>query len=176
VPVGAIGGVVGGVLLLATEEETFRAGIPFLLLVASGLLAAQDRLRAWLVRRQWHHVPGHVSDLRVAVPLALGAVYGGYFGAGLGVIMLALFGLLLDDSLTRLNALKSVLALVINVAASIFFLFSGEVLWPIAAIMAAGALVGGTVGGRFAARVRPETLRWVVVSVGTIAAIIYFVK
>jgi uncharacterized protein len=176
VPAGAIGGVAGGVLLLATEEETFRGVIPFLLLLASGLLAAQEPLRRWLVRREWHHVSGHVSDARVAVPLALGAVYGGYFGAGLGVIMLALFGLLLDDSLTRLNALKSLLALVINVAASVFFLFSNEVIWPVAAVMAAGALGGGTIGGRFAAVVRPDTLRRIVVAIGTLAGIVYFVK
>jgi hypothetical protein len=176
VPVGVAGGIAGGVLLLATDEETFRGIIPFLLLVASALLAAQDRLRAWLVRWKWHHVSGHVSNVRVALPLALGAVYGGYFGAGLGVMMLAMFGLLLDDSLTRLNALKSVIALVINVAASLFFVFSGEVVWPVAAVMAAGALLGGAFGGRLASRIRPETLRWVVVAIGTIAAAIYFVK
>jgi len=176
VPVSVAGGIAGGILLLATDENTFRGIIPFLLLLASVLLAAQDWLRAWLVRWKWHHVPGHVSDARVAIPLALGAVYGGYFGAGLGVMMLAMFGLLLDDSLTRLNALKSVTALVINVAAALFFVFSGEVVWPVAGVMAAGALLGGAFGGRLASRIRPETLRWVVVAIGAIAAGIYFVK
>jgi uncharacterized membrane protein YfcA len=176
IPVAAIGGVVGGILLLATDEATFRGIIPFLLLLASALLAAQDWLRAWLVRWRWHHVPGHVSDLRVALPLGLGAVYGGYFGAGLGVMMLAMFGLLLDDSLTRLNALKSVVAMVINVAAALFFVVSGQVVWPVAAVMAAGALVGGAFGGRLVSTIRPETLRWVVVAIGTIAAGIYLVK
>jgi hypothetical protein len=176
VPVGALGGIAGGVLLLSTNEETFRGIIPFLLLLAAGLLAAQDTLRAWLVRRRWHEVSPHASNARVAVPLFFGAVYGGYFGAGLGVIMLALFGLILDDSLTRLNALKSLLALIINVAAALFFVFSGEVLWPVAALMAAGALAGGAAGGRLAARIRPDTLKWVVVSIGVIAATIYLVK
>ena len=108
--------------------------------------------------------------------LALGAVYGGYFGAGLGVMMLAMFGLLLDDSLTRLNALKSVIALVINVAAALFFVFSGQVVWPVAGVMAVGALLGGAFGGRLASRIRAETLRWVVVAIGAIAAAVYFVK
>jgi uncharacterized membrane protein YfcA len=176
IPVGVAGGIVGGMLLLATDEETFRGIIPVLLLVAALLLAAQDHLRAWLVRWKWHHVSGRMSDARVALPLFFGAVYGGYFGAGLGVMMLAMFGLLLDDSLTRLNALKTVVALVINVAAAIFFMFSDEVVWPVAAVMAAGALVGGAAGGRLASRIRPETLRWVVVSIGLVAAVIYFVK
>jgi len=176
VPVGVGGGVAGGMLLLATNEETFRGIIPFLLLTASALLAAQDALRAWLVRRKWHHVTGHVSDARVAVPLWLGAVYGGYFGAGLGVMMLALFGLLLDDSLTRLNALKSALALVINIAAAAFFVFSGEVVWPVAGVMAVGAMLGGALGGRLASRIHPQTLRWVVVTIGVIASVIYFIK
>jgi len=174
--VSIAGGIAGGVLLLATDEETFRGFIPFLLLLACVLLAAQDQLKAWLIRWKWHHVQAHVSDLRIALPLFAGAIYGGYFGAGLGVMMLAMFGLLLDDSLTRLNALKSLLALVINVAASLFFVFSGEVVWPVAGVMAAGATVGGAFGGSLALSVRPDTLRWIVVAIGLIAAGIYFVK
>jgi uncharacterized membrane protein YfcA len=176
VPVSIAGGIAGGVLLLRTDEETFRGFIPFLLLLASVLLAAQDQLKTWLIRWKWHHVQAHVSDLRVALPLFAGAVYGGYFGAGLGVMMLAMFGLLLDDSITRLNALKSVLALVINVAASLFFVFSGEVVWPVAGVMAAGATLGGAFGGRLVSSVRPDTLRWIVVAIGLVAAGIYFVK
>jgi uncharacterized membrane protein YfcA len=176
VPLAAFGGVAGGILLLRTNEETFRGIIPFLLLAASALLAAQDWLKGWLVRWKWHHAPGHVSDVRAAGPLFLGAIYGGYFGAGLGVMMLAVFGLMLDDSLTRLNALKSLLAMIINVAAAIFFVFSGEVVWPVAGVMAAGALCGGAFGGRLAARIRPQTLRWVVVAIGGVASIVYLVK
>ena len=176
VPVSATGGVIGGALLLATAEETFRHIVPYLLLLASVLLGAQNRIRGWLVRWKWHHAPAHVSDARAALPLFLGAVYGGYFGAGLGVMMLAMFGLLLDDSLTRLNALKSVLSLVINVAAALFFVFSGEVVWRVAAVMAVGALGGGAFGGLIASRIRPDTLRWVVVTIGVFASIVYFVR
>jgi uncharacterized membrane protein YfcA len=106
----------------------------------------------------------------------LGAVYGGYFGAGLSVIMLAVLGLLLDDSLTRLNALKSTLALTINVAAALFFVFSGQVIWPVAFVMAAGALVGGLLGGKVAARIKPSTLRWTVVGIGIAVSGIYLYK
>ena len=108
--------------------------------------------------------------------MGLAAIYGGYFGAGLSVIVLAVLGLTLEDTLTRLNALKQIFAFSVNAAAAIFFVFSGRVVWPAAAIMAVGALIGGVLGGRLAGRVKPSTLRWMVVSVGVIVAIIYFVR
>ena len=104
-PIGALGGIAGGILLLNTGERAFRTLVPYLILAAAALLASQDRLRAWLVGHAGHH-GRPVSPLRLAVPVAGGAVYGGYFGAGLGVILLAVLGLVLDDTLTRLNALK----------------------------------------------------------------------
>jgi len=85
-------------------------------------------------------------------------------------------GLVLDDSLTRLNALKQSISFVTNVAAAIFFLFSGQVVWPAALVMAVGALLGGALGGRLAGRVRPATLRWMVVTIGVVVAIIYLVR
>ena len=145
-------------------------------LLAAVLLAAQDRLRAWLVGNGAHS-GRPVSTLRLAVPVVRGAVYGGYFGAGLGVMMLAVLGLVLDESLTRLNALKQVVALAANVAAAIFFVSSGEVAWPVAPVMAAGAIVGGTIGGRLAGRIEPPaTLRVIVVTVAVIVALVYLIK
>lgn len=176
VPAGIAGGIVGGVLLLNTEERTFRQMIPFLILAAGALLAAQEPLRAWLVRRIGRHGVLRESNGRAAILLGFAAVYGGYFGAGLGVIMLAVMGLVLDDTLTRLNALKVVMALVINFAAALFFLFSGRVIWSAAAVMAVGAIAGGSLGGRFAARVAPATLRRVIVGLAVIVAVIYLVK
>ncbi len=108
--------------------------------------------------------------------MAGAAVYGGYFGAGLGVILLAVLGLVLDDTLTRLNALKQAIALAANLAAAIFFISSGEVAWLIALVMGAGAIVGGTIGGRFAGSVRPATLRAIVVTLAVVVAIVYFIK
>ena len=89
---------------------------------------------------------------------------------------LAVLGLVLDDSLTRLNALKQAISFSVNTAAAIFFLFSGQVVWSAAAVMAVGALVGGAVGGRLAGRIRPIVLRRTVVVVGVIVSIIYFVR
>jgi uncharacterized protein len=173
-PIGAVGGVAGGILLLHTGERAFRVVVPYLILVAAGLLAAQDRLRAWLIRHPHHERAG--SPLQLALPVGAAAVYGGYFGAGLGVVLLAVLGLVLDDTLTRLNAMKQAIALAANLAAAIFFVGSGEVDWTIAAVMAAGAIVGGSVGGRLAGRIAPARLRAVVVSVAVIVAGVYLIK
>jgi uncharacterized protein len=173
-PLGAVGGVLGGVLLITTGERAFRTIIPYLILLATGLLAMQDRLRVWLIRHPHHERPATFSHL--GLPVGIGAIYGGYFGAGLGVILLAVLGLVLDDTLTRLNALKQSIALAVNLSAAIFFLFSGKVVWPVAIVMAAGALTGGAIGGRLAGRVRPATLRAVVIAVGVIVAVVYLVR
>ncbi len=175
-PAAALGGVAGGVLLLYSGDRVFRALVPFLILAASALLAAQDRVRAWMLRR-----PGgadsRASDFaRAAAPVGLAAAYGGYFGAGLGVILLATLGLLLSDSLTRLNALKQALSFSANLAAAVFFAFSGRVVWSVALVMAVGALVGGSIGGHFASRVSPGALRRAVVVVGFVVGMIYLVK
>jgi hypothetical protein len=85
-------------------------------------------------------------------------------------------GLTLEDSLTRLNALKQAVAFSVNVAAAIFFLFSGQVVWSVALVMAIGALIGGALGGRLAGKIKPSTLRWTVVTTGVIISIIYFVR
>ncbi len=176
VPAGIVGGIVGGILLLSTGERVFRALVPFLILLASGLLAAQDPLRAWVVRRTGQAGPSVDSERWAALPVGLAAIYGGYFGAGLSVIVLAVLGLALDDSLTRLNGLKQAIALSVNVAAAIFFLFSGQVVWLAALVMAGGALLGGVLGGRLAGKIQPVILRRVVVTIGVAVAVIYLVR
>ena len=172
---GAVGGIVGGVLLLNTGERVFRMLVPFLILLASGLLAVQDPLRAWLTRRSGQAGPAS-SEKWAALPVGLAAVYGGYFGAGLSVIVLAVLGLTLEDTLTRLNALKQVVSFSTNTAAAIFFVFSGQVVWPVALMMAVGALAGGALGGRLAGKIKPSTLRWIVVTIGVVVAVIYLVR
>lgn len=174
-PAGVVGGVVGGLLLLETGEKSFRALVPWLILGASILLAIQDPVRAWLTRRLG---ADHGTRLeRLAwLPVLFASVYGGYFGAGLSVIVLAALGLTLADSLTRLNALKQTISFSVNLAAAVFFLFSGQVVWSVALVMAVGALIGGTLGGRFAGRIRPSTLRWTVVVIGVVVSVVYFAR
>jgi hypothetical protein len=182
-PAGILGGVAGGLLLLRTGERSFRAAVPILILLASALLAVQDRLRAWIAGR----IPGagHPAGAEAAASfvrepsgwavflVGLAAIYGGYFGAGASVIVLAVLGLTLEDSLHRLNALKQAIAFGVNVAAAVVFVFSRQVEWTAALVMAVAALVGGAVGGRLVGRVRPATLRRAVVVIGVVVAVIY---
>jgi uncharacterized protein len=171
-PAGAIGGVVGAWLLLHTGEASFAVVVPFLLLVAAGLLAAQDRLRAWLTKRP--HAGR--SETWAALPIGLAAIYGGYFGAGMGVIVLAALAVVLDDSLTRLNAFKQSVSLVVNVAAAIAFLWSGRIDWTTTVAMAIAALAGGVIGGAIASWVPAPLLRWSVVVIGVVVSAIYFTR
>ena len=174
-PIGALGGVAGGVLLLNTKESAFRALVPFLILLASGLLAVQNPLRAWILRRSDYTGSTTASEKWSMLPVGLAAIYGGYFGAGVSVIVLAVLGLMIDETLTRLNALKQAISFSINIAAAVFLLFSGQVLRPVALVMAGGALIGGALGGRLAGRIQPATLRWTVVVIGILVATIYLV-
>ena len=175
-PAGVIGGLIGGYLLLHTGEKLFQSLVPYLILLASALLAVQDPVRAWLVRRASEKKTTKDQPWMVGLPVGLAAIYGGYFGAGLSVIVLSVLGLTMDDTLTRLNALKQAISFCVNVAAAIFFLFSGKVVWAVALVMAVGALIGGNLGGRLAGRVKPATLRWIVVTIGVVVAIIYLVR
>jgi len=168
--------LIGGYLLLHTGEKLFQSLVPFLILLASALLAIQDPLRAWLIRRANQKKSAPNQPWMVSLPIGLAAIYGGYFGAGLSVIVLSVLGLTMDDTLTRLNALKQAISFSVNFAAAIFFLFSGKVIWPFVLVMAVGALIGGNLGGRLAGRVRPATLRWMIVTLGVVVAIIYLVR
>ncbi len=173
-PAALLGGLVGGLLLLFTTEKAFRRLVPFLILLASVLLAVQEPVRGWLLRRLGTH---HASHEGLAVlPVFAASIYGGYFGAGLSVIVLASLGLLIEDSLTRLNATKQAIGFAANGAAAALFLFSGQVHWPAALVMAVAAVAGGALGGRLAGRVRPSTLRGVVVTVGVVVGVIYLVR
>ncbi len=146
-PASVVGGLIGGVLLLNTGDKLFRALVPFLILLASALLAFQGPLRQWVLRRTGAVTPEKPSSEQWAtLPVLIAAIYGGYFGAGLSVIVLAVLGLVLEETLTRLNALKQIVSFSVNLSAAIFFLFSGQVVWQAAIVMAVGSLVGGVLG------------------------------
>jgi uncharacterized membrane protein YfcA len=175
-PIGILGGVAGAVLLLHTHEQVFRALVPYLILLASGLLALQERLRLWLLCRNEQVGEGTTHQRWSVFALFFAAIYGGYFGAGVSVIVLAILGISLEDSLTRLNALKHALAFSINLAAAIFFLFSKQVMWSTAAVMAVGAVLGGILGGKVAGRMKPAHLRRIVVAIGIVVAVVYWLR
>ena len=176
VPAAIIGGIIGGLLLLRSGEKLFSGLVPFLILLSALLLALGDPLRNWLKRHSNSDGSARSYDWLAIPAVALAAVYGGYFGAGLSVIILAVLGIVINESLTKLNALKQALALATNVSAAIYFLFSGQVHWPAALVMAVCALGGGAAGGKLAGKIDPSVLRWVVVGIGVIVAVIYFIK
>jgi uncharacterized membrane protein YfcA len=175
-PAALLGGLVGGILLLQTGEKLFTNLVPFLILLASTLLAIQNPVRKWLTKRQEQGKAGPANEVWSFIPVFFAAIYGGYFGAGLSVIVLAVLGLVMSDNLTRLNALKQGIAFAANTAAALFFVFSGKVNWIVALVMMVGALIGGSLGGRLASKVKPNTLRVIVVSIGFTVGIIYLVK
>ena len=171
-PVAALGGVAGALLLLHTGEAAFHVVVPFLILLAALLLAGQVRLRKWLLSGSRHRR----SETWAMVPVGLVAIYGGYFGAAMGVMILAALAVVLEDSLTRINALKQSVSLVVNVCAAVVFVLSGRVDWPIVGVMSACALAGGTIGGKVSTRIPPAILRWLVVALGLAISAIYFVR
>ena len=171
-PASAVGGFVGALLLLRTGENAFEIIVPFLLLFAVALLAFQDQLHDFLMRRE----SAAYSETWAIVPVGIAAIYGGYFGAALSVIVLAALVVIVDDSLTRLNALKQLVSLTVNVSAAIPFLFSGLIDWKITLVMAIAALSGGAIGGAVASRVPAKLLRWIVILAGLGMSAVYFAR
>ena len=171
-PVAAAGGVAGAFLLLNTDESAFDVAVPFLLLFAAILVGAQDKIRQLLFGRERPH---HAEPWAM-LPVVLAGIYGGYFGAGMGVMILAALGIVLVDNLVRINALKQLVSLVVNVAAALVFVWVGRVDWPVAGVMFVCALAGGLVGGRVARHLPANWLRRLVVVLGVTLSIVYFIR
>jgi len=179
----AVGGVTGGVLLLVLPEGAFATVVPFLLLLAAVLSAIQPRV-ARFVRRKATAVPaGTVITKTDTRPLTLGlvigvlatGVYGGYFGAAQGVVLLALLGILWSTDMHRANGAKNVLAGVANLVSAIIFISSGTVDWRIAILIGVGSATGGWLGARIGRRLSAPVLRTILVLVAVIAAVVLFV-
>jgi uncharacterized membrane protein YfcA len=161
-----VGGVAGAALLLLMPARVFEAVVPWLILFACALLAVQGPIKAALAR--WPHV-NHPAALWIAQLLI--AVYGGYFGAGIGILMLAAMSILLPSSIQHSNALKVLYALLINVLAAAIFVFSGAAHLPEASLMAAASVVGGFAGAKLAQRLPPAGMRLFAIGVGLYAAV-----
>jgi uncharacterized protein len=193
----AVGGVIGAVLLLSLPASAFQAIVPAFIALALVLIIAQPRLSAALARRradvgagaEWDPpadagAEGDRGDRgdrarEFAGPLAsagvlLGGIYGGYFGAAQGIMLLAVLSLSIDDHLQRLNALKVVLAGLVNLVSGVIFVLVANVAWAPAGLIAGGSLLGGILGARVGRRLAPGALRVVIVIVG-VAAIVHLV-
>jgi uncharacterized membrane protein YfcA len=175
-PASVLGGVTGAVILLVTPAAAFRAVVPFLILLSTALLAVQAPLAAAVARHRRGETAGNEVTWVVRVAVFVGAVYGSYFGAGLGVLLLGVLGVLIEDELQRLNALKGLLSLLINVVGVAVFVLSGRVAWGYAAILAVAAYLGGTLGVGVARRLPPSLLRGAVVVLGVVVACVLLVS
>jgi uncharacterized protein len=170
--VSGVGGFVGALLLLFTSNAVFRSIVPFLILLSCLLLAVQDPLRRWVAR---HRGGGDLKTAELGGIFLAGA-YGGYFGAGLGIMLIAVLGLFSTVPFTQLNAVKQPMAAAVNLSAAAFLVFSGKVEWTLAAVMAPAALVGGACGGRLSTYLPATRFRWVVVAIGLVISVIYLVR
>ena len=168
-----LGGAAGSVLLLAAPDAVFDAVVPFLVLFGSLLLLAQPRIGAYVLARA---ATARRDAVQLHAAVFVAAVYGAYFGGGLGVILLAVLGIFVADHLQRLNALKSAMSLIINTIALAAFALFGPVHWLSVAIVAPASLAGGYVGGRAARRLSPDALRVTVVVFGIVVAVWLFLR
>lgn len=163
-----VGGVTGGVLLLTLPPGAFKAIVPVLIGLSLVLVVLQPRLAERMARP--HDAPGHGG-----VPLHVGVfgsgIYGGYFGAAQGVLLIGLLGVFLSEDLQRINAAKNVLAALVNATAALLFVAVADVAWQAAALIALGSVVGGQLGARVGRRIPAPLLRALIVLVGLVAIV-----
>jgi hypothetical protein len=172
-----LGGALGAILLLHTTEKTFARLVPFLILGATMLLAAQELISRKLnLVAKAHENPTAGWVVFVFTFQLLVGLYGGYFGAGMGILMLAALGLIGLTDLHEMNGLKNLLAVCINGVAAIYFALSGAVLWKDAVVMAVAAIAGGFAGAKLAKRLGRKFVRGAVVAIGLIMTVALFVK
>ncbi|HTU30339.1 MAG TPA: sulfite exporter TauE/SafE family protein [Solirubrobacteraceae bacterium] len=163
------GGIIGAILLLTLPASAFKDIVPVFIVIALVLIIFQTRINRLLEAR------GSGRGER-AGPLALagvfaGGIYGGYFGAAQGIMVLAILGLSIDDRLQRLNALKVVMTGAVNLVSGIVFVFAAHVAWAPAGLIAGGSVLGGVLGARIGRRLSPQVLRGVIVVVGIVAIV-----
>ncbi|HUA05159.1 MAG TPA: sulfite exporter TauE/SafE family protein [Solirubrobacteraceae bacterium] len=173
--VSTTGGIVGAILLLSLPASAFKDIVPAFIVIALVLIVLQPRLgralEAWRARHAREREHGRPGPLALASVFASG-VYGGYFGAAQGIMLLAILGLSLpDEHLQRINALKVVLAGIVNLVAGIIFIFAAHVAWLPALLIAIGSIIGGIAAARWGRRLPPAALRAVIVLVGITAIV-----
>ncbi len=163
-----LGGLLGAFLLTRLPSQAFAAIVPVLILLALVLVVVQPRVAKAVAARSSAGAAQDGSPALVA-GIFLTGIYGGYFGAAQGVLMLALMGMLLRDDLQRMNAAKNVLAVLVNGVAAVFFLFTATIDWTAALLIAVGSTLGGVLGARIGRRLPPVAMRAVIVVVGLVA-------
>lgn len=161
--VAGFGGVFGSFLLRSLSEKVFESIVPLLIFIACALLASQGLLKR-LISQKIDTATGR--ELVILIPIFLSAVYGGYFGAGLGIILMSILGLTLNEGVNQINSLKAVLSFAINICAALFLIFSGDINWNLILLMSIASLTGGLLGGKIANRIHPKILRIIIILFG----------
>jgi len=175
--VSLIGGLIGGILLVHTPPALFDWLVPFLILLATVLFTAHSFFSKLFRLEVRHHKEHHVSWLIGAVSFQfVVSIYGGYFGAGIGILMLATLGMLGVGDIHEMNTVKGVLGFLINIVAAIYFMKSGFVHWAAAGVMALGSVTGGYSGARFAQRIPQKTVRRLITAIGVGLTLYMFIK
>jgi uncharacterized protein len=164
-----LGGTTGAVLLLVLPASAFKEIVPVFIAIAVILIVLQPRLQRRLAERGTPH--DHERGLLVPLAVYATGVYGGYFGAAQGILLLGILGVALPQDLQRTNALKNVLAGLVNAVAGIYFAFAAHVAWGAAGIIAVASMIGGQIGAHYGRRLHPAVLRGVIVVVGLIAIV-----
>lgn len=172
--ISLIGGIVGAILLLHTPQKLFLHMLPFLLLLATVLFAFGPKLNALL--RKPNAEPTSSSQLVIIAIQLIIAIYGGFFGGGISILMLSLLAVSGMTNMHAMNAVKTVLAFLINGTAVILFIAAQIIDWPLALIMLAGSLFGGYFGAFYARKVAPSIIRRIVIGVGITVTAILFVQ
>ena len=172
--ISVVGAILGAVLLLVTPSHTFSLLVPWLLAFATVIFGFSKPIARWAGRQHGHRTRGWT--IFVAAVQLLVAVYGGYFGAGIGILMLAGLAFAGLDDIHQMNAMKVLLQTSINGVASLIFLFSADLVWSLALPMAAMSAVGGFLGIAVARKMPQATLRAVILVVGVLVTALYFVK
>ena len=169
-----IGGSAGAALLLFTPDATFRKVVPWLLLAATAMFAFGPQLRAWAAGKNATHAAP--SAAKAAVGMLVVAIYGGYFNGGLGILLLALFGLLGQTQLNAMNGMKNLVSALLTAIAVVIYAVGGIVEWKQALIMMVAATLGGYLGARVARKIPAHVLRWGIVGTGLVMAGLFFMK
>ena len=174
-PVSVLGGLVGSILLTRTSDRPFSKLVPFLILFATLLFLAQGLVRRIAALEANPSRPLTRRTLWGAILFQFAvAVYGGYFGAGIGILMLASLGVIGMSHIHEMNTLKTILGSLINLVAALWFVFAGLIDWPKAAVMTAGALLGYFLGAHFAQRISQSRVRQIITAIGFILSAITF--
>jgi uncharacterized membrane protein YfcA len=171
VPISIIGGLLGAICLTRTDEKTFSKLVPFLILFATILFVSQNFFRRLI--KPDHPLTRNPVGAAVLFQFLV-ALYGGYFGAGIGILMLATFGFIGLGHIHEMNTLKTILGSLINLVATLWFVVSGLIDWPRAAVMTVGALIGYYLGSHFSQRIPQQRVRQIITAVGFILSAVTF--